>query len=56
MAGALLEAEWRQVLALMGFADIRWGKEIDVFSGSGHESDAAEFETRGITFAARLSS
>jgi hypothetical protein len=24
-----------------------------VFSGSKHESDAKEFETRGITFAAR---
>jgi hypothetical protein len=24
--------------------------EVDVFSGSAHESDAAEFETRGITF------
>ena len=35
-----------------GFADIRWGKQIDVFSGSKHESDAAEFETRGVTFAA----
>ena len=37
-----------------GFEDIRWGKQIDVFSGSKHESDAAEFETRGVTFAARL--
>jgi hypothetical protein len=27
--------------------------EVDVFSGSKHESDAAEFETRGITFSAR---
>jgi hypothetical protein len=24
--------------------------EVDVFSGSKHESDAAEFETRGVTF------
>jgi hypothetical protein len=31
---------------------VRWGKEVDVFSGSKHESDAAEFDTRGITFAA----
>jgi hypothetical protein len=23
--------------------------EIDVFSGSKHESDAAEFDTRGVT-------
>ncbi len=33
-----------------GFTQIRWSDEIDVFSGSKHESDAAEFETRGITF------
>jgi len=26
---------------------------VDVFSGSPHESDAAEFETRGIVFSAR---
>jgi hypothetical protein len=26
---------------------------VDVFSGSRHESDAAEFETRGITFSSR---
>lgn len=37
-----------------GFTDVRWGEEIDVFSGSRHESDAAEFETRGVTFAAKL--
>ena len=36
-----------------GFADVRWGKKIDVFSGSTNESDAAEFETRGVTFEAR---
>jgi hypothetical protein len=24
---------------------------VDVFSGSQHESDAKEFETRGVTFA-----
>jgi hypothetical protein len=40
------------VLDQTGFADLRWGREVDVFSGSLHESDAAEFETRGITFAA----
>lgn len=34
-----------------GFRDVRWGREVDVFSGSKHESDAAEFETRGVTFA-----
>jgi hypothetical protein len=27
--------------------------EVDVFSGSKHESDAAEFETRGVTVFAR---
>jgi len=42
------------VLAFTGFTDFRWGEEIDVFSGSKHESDAAEFETRGVTFAADL--
>ncbi len=34
-----------------GFRAIRWGREVDVFSGSQHESDAKEFETRGLTFA-----
>jgi hypothetical protein len=48
-----MEPEWRWVLAHTGFTDIEWGNEVDVFSGSKHESDAAEFETRGITFAAR---
>ena len=38
------------MLAQTGFTDIRWGQEVDVFSGSKHESDAAEFETRGVTF------
>jgi hypothetical protein len=27
--------------------------EVDVFSGSKHESDAKEFETRGVTVFAR---
>ncbi|HWC30599.1 MAG TPA: hypothetical protein VG845_11010 [Dehalococcoidia bacterium] len=35
----------------VGFVAIRWGREVDVFSGSKHESDAAEFETRGVTIA-----
>lgn len=35
-----------------GFVDVRWGKQTDVFSGSKHESDAWEFETRGVTLAA----
>jgi hypothetical protein len=41
------------VLERSGFENIRWGKKVDVFSGSQHESSAAEFDTRGVTFAAR---
>ena len=41
------------MLAFTGFRDIEWSREVDVFSGSRHESDAAEFETRGIMFSAR---
>jgi len=40
------------VLRHSGFVDVRWGEQIDVFSGSKHESSAASFETRGVTFAA----
>jgi len=40
------------VLERSGFTGIRWGRQVDVFSGSKHESDAAEFDTRGVTFAA----
>ena len=36
----------------LGFQDVRWGRQVDVFSGSKHESDAREFDTRGVTFAA----
>jgi len=36
-----------------GFVDVELGEFIDVFSGSPHESDAREFETRGVTFRAR---
>jgi hypothetical protein len=32
-----------------GFQDVRWGPQVDVFSGSRHESDAKEFDTRGVT-------
>ena len=39
------------MLAHAGFTDIRWGREIDVFSGSKHESDAKEFDTHGVTIA-----
>jgi len=52
VAGALLEAEWDWALENSGFIDVMWGKHIDVFSGSRHESDAAEFETKGVTFRA----
>jgi hypothetical protein len=41
------------VLDETGFIDLRWGCKVDVFSGSKHESDAAEFDTRGITFAGK---
>ena len=37
----------------IGFVNVEWGTEVDVFSGSKHESDAAEFETRGTSFTAR---
>jgi len=40
------------VLAQVGFTDVTWGNQVDVFSGSKHESDAAEFDTRGVTFSA----
>jgi arsenite methyltransferase len=56
IAGALLEAEWDWALEHSGFASVSWGKQIDVFSGSKHESSAAEFETRGVTIAARKAS
>lgn len=35
-----------------GFGCIKVGCEVDVFSGSAHESDAREFDTRGIVFSA----
>jgi hypothetical protein len=41
------------VLNQVGFVDVRRGCEVDVFSGSAHESDAKEFETRGVTFGGR---
>ncbi|MCH7999108.1 MAG: hypothetical protein IIA91_06475 [Chloroflexi bacterium] len=39
------------MLEHVGFTDVRWGPQVDVFSGSKHESDAKEFDTRGVTFA-----
>ena len=53
IAGALTREEWQWVLDRVGFEDIRWGAETDVYSGAKHESDAAEFETRGVTFSGR---
>ena len=41
------------MLEHVGFREVRWGRQTDVFSGSKHESDAAEFETRGVAFAGR---
>ncbi|HKW70698.1 MAG TPA: hypothetical protein VJP81_08970 [Candidatus Dormibacteraeota bacterium] len=35
-----------------GFTNLRVGCMIDVFSGSAHESDAKDFDTRGIVFKA----
>jgi len=35
-----------------GFVDLELGELVDVFSGSAHESDAREFETRGVSFCA----
>ena len=35
-----------------GFTNVRWGKQVDVFSGSKHESSAAAYDTRGVTFSA----
>lgn len=53
IAGALTKDEWQWVLDHVGFRDVRWGSETDVYSGSKHESDAKEFETRGVTFFGR---
>jgi ubiquinone/menaquinone biosynthesis C-methylase UbiE len=53
IAGALTKGEWQWVLDHIGFQDVRWGAETDVYSGSKHESDAREFETRGVTFTGR---
>jgi hypothetical protein len=40
------------VVDIAAFVDVRWGRQVDVFSGSEHESDAKEFDTRGVAFAA----
>lgn len=41
------------LLEQTGFTDIVMSNEVDVFSGSKHESDAKEFDTRGVTVFAR---
>jgi ubiquinone/menaquinone biosynthesis C-methylase UbiE len=53
IAGSLLDGEWPQLLRSTGFSEIRISNEVDVYSGSRHESDAREFDTRGITVFAR---
>ncbi len=53
IAGSLLDSEWAQILAMTGFTDIKLSNEVDVYSGSKHESDAKEFDTRGVTVFAR---
>lgn len=41
------------MLSAAGFVDVRFGREVDVFSGSAHESDAKEFGTRGFAIFGR---
>ena len=41
------------MLRMTGFTDVVMSNEVDVFSGSLHESDAAEFDTRGVTVFAK---
>ncbi|MCH7907236.1 MAG: hypothetical protein IIC29_04600 [Chloroflexi bacterium] len=36
-----------------GFVDVRMGDQVDVFSGSVHESSAKNFETFGLTIFGR---
>jgi hypothetical protein len=43
------------LLEATGFSDIVMSNEVDVFSGSKHESDARDFDTRGVTVFARKS-
>ena len=38
---------------MAGFVNVVMSNEVDVFSGSKHESDAKQFETRGVTVFAR---
>ena len=41
------------LLEQTGFVEIVLSNEVDVFSGSKHESDARDFDTRGVTVFAR---
>ena len=41
------------LLEEIGFTAVELSTEIDVFSGSKHESDAKDFDTRGVTVYAR---
>lgn len=41
------------LLEEIGFTDVELSSEVDVFSGSKHESDAKDFDTRGVTVYAR---
>lgn len=41
------------LLEQTGFSDVVLSNEVDVFSGSKHESDARDFDTRGVTVFAR---
>lgn len=41
-----------RVVRAAGLANVRVGCMVDVFSGSAHESDAKDFDTRGMVFSA----
>ncbi len=44
--------EYTGLVKEAGFENLRVGCMVDVFSGSAHESDAKDFDTRGIVFSA----
>ncbi len=44
--------EYLALVRSVGFENLRVGCMVDVFGGSAHESDAKEFDTRGIVFSA----
>ena len=41
------------MLAEAGLKDVQFGEQVDVFSGSVHESSAANFGTYGLTIFGR---